>query len=163
MFRAWPKTPRWENETYSATEKIDGTNACVVVQDGSVFAQNRTRMITIDNDNFGFAKWVYENTYDLLDLGEGHHYGEWWGAGIQRRYGLDHKRFSLFQPWKCLEIPECCHIVPEVFSKVPIDQIDAIIKGFTKSIAAPDYTGNPEGVIIVSDLTRATYKYIKDK
>jgi hypothetical protein len=31
-----------------------------------------------------------------MQLGPGKHFGEWWGNGIQRNYGLTEKRFSLF-------------------------------------------------------------------
>jgi hypothetical protein len=64
-----------------------------------VAAQSRKRLITPDNDNFGFAKWVFENAADLVTLlGPGRHFGEWWGSGIQRGYGLQKgdKYFSLF-------------------------------------------------------------------
>ena len=63
------------------------------------FAQSRKRLITPEKDNYGFARWVYHNAETLVtDLGEGLHFGEWWGSGIQRGYGLEkgHKRFSLF-------------------------------------------------------------------
>ncbi|MEN6344867.1 MAG: RNA ligase family protein [Armatimonadia bacterium] len=68
-----------------------------------VFAQSRTRFITPDADNFGFAKWVEANAEGLVAaLGEGRHFGEWWGQGIQRGYGLKEKCFSLFNTsrWK---------------------------------------------------------------
>ncbi|HLE80817.1 MAG TPA: RNA ligase family protein, partial [Dehalococcoidia bacterium] len=79
------------------TEKIDGTNAQVVVlEDGRVLAGSRNRWITPEADNFGFARWVKEHEEELRSLGPGRHYGEWWGSGIQRGYGLKEKRFSLF-------------------------------------------------------------------
>ena len=31
MFIAWPKIPRYENDTVVITEKIDGTNACIAI------------------------------------------------------------------------------------------------------------------------------------
>ena len=98
-FRSYGKTPRLRRQVL-ITEKIDGTNAAVVVtEDGRVAAQSRNRLITPENDNFGFAKWVARYSEQLADtLGEGYHYGEWWGSGIQRGYGLEkgEKRFSLF-------------------------------------------------------------------
>ena len=64
-----------------------------------VFAQSRTRFITPEADNFGFAAWVKANAQNLVEiLGPGRHFGEWWGNGIQRGYGLPRgeRRFSLF-------------------------------------------------------------------
>ena len=66
-FKAWPKIPRLENTNWTITEKIDGTNACIIISnDGTeIAAQSRTRLITPDNDNAGFARWVQENKEDL--------------------------------------------------------------------------------------------------
>lgn len=64
-----------------------------------VYAQSRTRIIEPgkQTDNAGFATWVRANQVELVrHLGEGLHFGEWWGSGIQRAYGLTEKRFSLF-------------------------------------------------------------------
>lgn len=100
-FKSWGSTTR-ENKNKTITEKIDGTNACIVAQDGKVTAQSRKRIITPDDDNYGFARWVYDNAGTLLDtLGYGYHYGEWFGEGIQKNpLGIEGKRFALFHPTK---------------------------------------------------------------
>jgi len=98
-FKEWPKTPLLFRDV-TTTEKIDGTNAAIhIEEDGTVTAQSRKRLITPADDNFGFARWVDDNHDALQDtLGVGTHFGEWWGSGIQRGYGLakGEKRFSLF-------------------------------------------------------------------
>lgn len=122
-FVTWPKTPRLFRDVV-LTEKIDGTNAAVVIEEipeglecpdiavaevkdetkpfdtyFAIGAQSRKRLITRKADNFGFANWVADNAETLYrDLGPGRHYGEWWGSGIQRGYGLPkgQKLFSLF-------------------------------------------------------------------
>ena len=114
-FREFQKIPRLNREVI-VTEKIDGTNACVVVgEDGSIAAQSRSRLITPQDDNYGFAKWVEENADELRKLGPGYHYGEWWGLGVNRNYKLTEKRFSLFNVsrWEN-ERPACCHVVPVI-------------------------------------------------
>lgn len=100
-FKKWGSTPRW-HKGLTITEKIDGTNACIVIYNGEVKAQSRNRMITPDDDNAGFAKWVYENAGALTDtLGYGYHYGEWYGQGIQKNpLGIEGKRFALFHATK---------------------------------------------------------------
>lgn len=115
-FVEFPKMPRLSREII-VTEKIDGTNAQVhITEDGRIFAGSRSRWITPANDNFGFAAWVETNRQALLTLGPGSHFGEWWGAGIQRRYGQDCKRFSLFNVDRWGEIrPECCDVVPVLY------------------------------------------------
>lgn len=104
QFKGWGSTPRW-HKGLTITEKIDGTNACIVIYDGQVKAQSRKRMITPDSDNFGFAKWVYDNAGVLMDtLGFGYHYGEWFGEGIQKNpLGIEGKRFALFHATKYTE------------------------------------------------------------
>lgn len=104
QFKSWGSTTR-ENKNKTITEKIDGTNACIVAQDGKVTAQSRKRIITPDDDNYGFAKWVYDNAGALLDtLGYGYHYGEWYGEGIQKNpLGIEGKRFALFHATKYTE------------------------------------------------------------
>lgn len=97
-FEAFPKIPRL-NRGMVITEKIDGTNACVAFNDDGteMLCQSRNRAITPDADNAGFASWCHENRESLFnDLGPGRHFGEWWGRKIQRGYGLDDRRFSLF-------------------------------------------------------------------
>lgn len=103
-FKSWGSTTR-ENKNKTITEKLDGTNACIVAQNGKVTAQSRKRIITPEDDNYGFAKWVYENAGALLDtLGYGYHYGEWYGEGIQKNpLGIEGKRFALFHPTKYTE------------------------------------------------------------
>lgn len=98
-FVAWPKTYRlFTGKGIVVTEKIDGTNACIVFDgEGDMFAQSRNRIITPDNDNAGFAAWAEENRDALFySLGPGRHYGEWWGQKIGRTYGLDRRIFSVF-------------------------------------------------------------------
>lgn len=68
-------------------------------EDYLVYAQSRTKIITRgkSTDNHGFAAWVADNASTLVDdLGPGTHFGEWWGSGIQRGYGMNAKNFSLF-------------------------------------------------------------------
>lgn len=95
-FVPFPKIARFSREVI-VTEKIDGTNAQVhIADDGTITAGSRSRWITPEDDNHGFARWVAEHADDLRKLGPGSHFGEWWGAGVQRRYDLKEKRFSLF-------------------------------------------------------------------
>ena len=66
-----------------------------------VRAQSRKRIITPQNDNFGFAKWVWDNADGLANLlGYGYHYGEWYGEGIQKNpLAVQGRRWALFNTW----------------------------------------------------------------
>jgi len=164
-FKEFPKIPRL-NRTVIVTEKIDGTNACVVVgEDGAVTAQSRSRIITPDSDNFGFASWVRDHADELRQLGPGHHFGEWWGLGIQRGYGLTEKRFSLFNVTKWgKERPTCCHVVPVLAiwnGFAAVDQAVAKLRS-EGSVAAPGFM-QPEGVVAFHGQSGALFKVTMEK
>lgn len=153
-FTEFPKIPRLYRECI-ITEKIDGTNASVFVgEDDTVRAGSRTRWITPEDDNHGFARWVKDHEEELrVGLGYGLHFGEWWGAGIQRRYGLDHKRFSLFNVsrWGDDAVrPKCCHVVPVLWRGVlDTGYVNAALGDLRRegSVAAPGFM-KPEGVVV---------------
>jgi hypothetical protein len=165
-FKAFPKIPRLYREMV-VTEKLDGTNVCVVVDGDKVSAQSRNRIITSDDDNYGFAAWVQMNSPALaVALGDGYHYGEWWGQGIQRKYGIDHKRFSLFNVhrWESLPFSEYgldnVGTVPVLYrGPFDTDTIDAIIGDLilNGSVAAPGFM-KPEGVIIWHEAAQQMFK-----
>jgi hypothetical protein len=150
-FEEFPKMARLSREII-ITEKLDGTNAQVCIgEDGSFFVGSRTRWITPDNDNFGFARWAFDNKDELMNLGPGRHFGEWWGQGIQRKYGMDRKVFSLFNVSRWQDYrPACCDIVPTIYRGMFSE--DAITDAlFTLaangSIAAPGFM-KPEGIVV---------------
>jgi RNA ligase len=151
-FNAFQKIPRFSREIV-ITEKIDGTNAQIYIgEDGEFLVGSRTQWITPENDNFGFARWAYEMKEDLLLLGVGSHFGEWWGKGIQRGYGLNEKRFSLFNTslWTDKNCPSCCDVVPELYrGEFETSAITYALHALASlgSQAAPGFM-NPEGVII---------------
>jgi hypothetical protein len=46
---------------YHGTVKLHGTNSSIVITpDGEIIPQSRNRVLSLDNDNFGFAKFVIE-------------------------------------------------------------------------------------------------------
>lgn len=154
-FEAWPKTRRFEKACIVFTEKIDGTNAQIYIKDGVMKVGSRNRWITREDDNFGFANWAYDNQEELIEfLGEGRHFGEWWGQGIQRRYDMDRKVFSLFNTsrWKFIqENPDqqfICDVVPFIIRSLDYDKEELDEYFLTKSLAAAKYGveyTNPEG------------------
>lgn len=160
-FIPFPKIPRLSREII-ITEKLDGTNAQVhITEYGDILAGSRTRWITPESDNYGFASWVLGNKDELLKLGPGSHFGEWWGRGIQRGYGLNERKFSLFNStrWET-ERPECCDVVPVIFQGMfdtqVIDSVLATLKQ-SGSIAAPGFM-NPEGVVVFHVAGRVVFK-----
>lgn len=186
-FIAFPKIARFSREVI-VTEKIDGTNACVAVipkevidssvlgapivaevGDHYIFAGSRTRWVRPQDDNHGWARWVVENADALATLGEGRHFGEWWGSGIQRGYGLPkgEKRFSLFNVsrWEH-ERPACCHVVPVLMRSGGLDTIDVPgimqMLGFAGSRAAPGFM-KPEGIVIFHAQGNVAFKKTFDK
>ena len=189
-FQEFPKLARLSRECV-ITEKIDGTNAQVFIYDPlentqaqegftsaadasgkvwNIMAGSRTRWVTPASDNHGFAKWVWENADQLVHLGPGRHFGEWWGQGIQRKYGMSEKRWSLFNVARwCLHgeepqpiltadprivkmqevLPACCHLVPVLRRGIfTTDLCESALNDLREqgSFAAPGFR-NPEGIV----------------
>jgi hypothetical protein len=185
-FRKFDKIPRFRRDII-ITEKIDGTNGCILVAERSlvddyhqshwpfmpagdylILVGSRKRWLNgIDKsgDNYGFRKWVGANRDELVTLGPGRHYGEWWGAGIQRRYGLtdNDKRFSLFNTARWGEHnpnPSCTSVVPVLntgaMSGATIDMALTELE-FHGSTAAPGFM-KPEGIVIYMTQARRLFK-----
>lgn len=148
------------------TEKIDGTNAQVVItEDGQVLAGSRTRWITPGKttDNYGFAAWVEEHADELRTLGVGQHFGEWYGKGIQRGYGLEERRFALFNAirWEFNpDRPACCEVVPVLWQGEmrAVDDALTLLKA-AGSRAVPGFM-NPEGIVVWHDAARQYFKVL---
>lgn len=170
-FSGFPKMARLSRECL-ITEKIDGTNAQILItEDGDFLTGSRKRWITPDDDNFGFSAWAHENKEELMKLGAGRHFGEWWGKGIQRKYGLEEKRFSLFNVarWHlsgnepkvipCADpriikhsevLPSCCHLVPQLYrGEFRTSIVDNLLEDLDVygSVAALGFM-KPEGVVV---------------
>jgi hypothetical protein len=177
-FEAFPKIPRLSRQVI-VTEKIDGTNAQVYIEEMSglnepgyaasigsyrLYAGSRTRLITPgkETDNYGFAAWVRENAQELVHLGPGRHFGEWYGKGIQRNYGLTERRFALFNTslWNNNNPPpSCCSVVPVLCSgelhEAPDEAMGRLL--LEGSIAAPGFN-RPEGIVVFHTASRTLFK-----
>lgn len=186
-FEAFPKIPRLHRPVI-ITEKIDGTNASITIVDGAqgerhLFPASRNRYLTLESDNYGFARWVKEHEEELKQLGPGRHFGEWWGQGIQRNYGMNRKVFSLFnvtrwedrgatfktvwpeyfpRPENLIPAPECCSVVPvlDILPRFDCAWIETILKVLEEegSIVAPGFM-NPEGIVACHFQSRSLFKY----
>lgn len=192
-FTPFPKIPRLFKPVV-ISEKIDGTNGAIRIVPKSeggylsagnlayendthfVWAQSRNRDIFPDSDNFGFAKWVWKNADNLTtELGEGVHFGEWWGSGINRGYGFKNgeKKFSLFNRgrWGVFDEYEGKHptvpgldVVPAVyegdFNTVVVEMAMDTLKQIG-SYAAPGFM-DPEGVVIYHSAAGQLFKVTYD-
>jgi len=189
-FETFPKIARLSRECV-ITEKIDGTNAQIYITetlslddegcplhrvgaDGPwIAAGSRNRWITPEDDNYGFARWVRDNAEELILLGPGRHFGEWWGRGIQRGYGLSEKRFSLFNVGRWWHWgqgtfddtvgkpgPQCCNTVPILYQdEFTTGNIDDTLRtlGLVGSQASPGFM-DPEGIVIWHTAAKTLFK-----
>ena len=192
-FIPWPKTPRWSNETITVTEKIDGTNAQInitycgkgvnwngeveplavrTLENGDqqiLQAGSRNRWLTVQDDNFGFAKWCVENQTGLFDIFQhGRIYGEWWGQGIQRGYDCPGKLFSMFNtrfPIERCSSVEGLTVVPVLYEGKYSDEV---IKDLANDLVKNGSRASPgfmkvEGLCIYMHSTDRVYKVVIDK
>lgn len=190
-FHPQPKIARF-NRQVIVTEKIDGTNAAVLVhEDGRVEACSKNRvLIDSEPDNFGFRAWVKQNEDGLRQLGPGLHRGEWWGQGIGRKYGGRPKTFSLFNvqrwfdprgtyplPQSFIEfikannivqqpLPDCVSLVPVlgVVSRPDGPVIDALLGTLRDhgSVAQPGFA-KPEGIVLFHTSSQQLFKITTEK
>jgi len=185
-FVDFKKIPRLSRDII-VTEKLDGSNGQIYIAKEEeltslddyffieehllarkdnllMFAGSRNRWLQIgkQTDNMAFASWVKENAEELFQLGEGRHFGEWYGKGIQRGYGLEEKRFALFNVSKWVakddfitiekqqHAPACCSVVPVMyegpFDTTTINDVLDILKK-NGSLAVHGYM-KPEGICV---------------
>lgn len=181
-FEAFPKIARL-NRDCVITEKLDGTNAQLMVvpyeeatpeqrnasdrietTQGLLYAGSRTRWIAPGKitDNFGFAGWVWDNAEELVKLGPGRHFGEWWGKGIQRGYGLAERRFSLFNTHRWSDPasrPECVGCVPVLYQgPFSTDKVSHCVSQLATFGSAAAPFDNPEGVIVFHTAQNSLFK-----
>ncbi len=170
-FVEFPKIARWSRDVI-VTEKIDGTNGCISIgEDGSMQIGSRSRWLTPETgDNHGFMLWALTHRDELLKLGPGRHFGEWWGSGIQRGYGLTkgEKRFSLFNVnrWGAVGArPACCGVVPTLWagSLDDLSVVDVMESlRLLGSQAAPGFM-KPEGIVIFHAQGNVAFKKTYEK
>lgn len=172
IFKAWPKIQRYdEGISIVITEKIDGTNACIIVDEGKVLGiQSRKRLITPDKDNMGFASWVTEHEEQLATLGTGYHFGEWAGPGIQKNpLGLEQKEFFLFNPFRHNE--EYFNWLNPQLSRGKVQSVPLLYQGkYTPGIVESTFEEldanteyKPEGVMIYFPKADSYIKHVVNK
>ena len=173
-FIPFPKIPRGTSgEQITITEKLDGTNACIIVQiniDGIpevISVQSRKRIIGVGDDNYGFAQWVYDQGPQLAEkLGEGYHYGEWYGLGIQKNPHMKTtKRLALFnsERWQDgrQQRPEGVECVPILYEGPWTDEIiDSTM--FQLRMDATELQYKAEGIVIWYHKSRRYEKFTYD-
>ena len=98
---------------YFATVKLHGTNAGIrLLEDGTLVAQSRSRDLTPEDDNAGFAAFVVEHAElirkFLFNNKPGVVFGEWCGGNIQKGVALNQlqKQFVVFAATDWSEEPQ---------------------------------------------------------
>jgi hypothetical protein len=195
-FQEFEKISRLNREVI-VTEKIDGTNGQVHIRpaEGSQLemgydiqvdiggvphymragSRNRWVLHLGTDDNNGFGRWVHQHAHELAALGPGAHFGEWWGAGIQRKYGCKDKHWSLFNVGRWADshrssaqprsekqqyAPSCCHVVPILTTGIGLHEaVERALQLLRDhgSMAAPGFRA-PEGVVAFHTHSRTLFK-----
>ncbi len=169
-FKSFDKILHIDKICMNITQKLHGTNAQVYIYKDEndsfqIKAGSRSRWLTEENDNYSFAKFVQEHKKDLIEmLGEGRHYGEWCGPGINLGEGLKEKTFFLFnwKRWLNKYLPPNVALIPLLYEgDLSLDAIEEtmeklktngsfLVKGYMK----------PEGIVV--DIDGKLYKNVFD-
>lgn len=111
----------------NCTEKIHGTYAGVVYSDSQLYAQSRNKVVTIGDDNAGFALFVEQHktllinictvlkqVYNLSDSDIIVLSGEWAGGSIQKNSALSgvDKKFLIFPQFRVIHADESTSTLP---------------------------------------------------
>jgi len=169
-FKSFREIKAYRRLRLSITQKIHGTNAqvCIFPDTGGYLHLKvgcRTRWITPESDNFGFAAFVYANKEEFISkLGEGTHHGEWAGPGINSGEGLKEKTFVLFnfERYQDLPLPPQTVLVPVLYDDVP-ESINNVIDNTFEDLKSsgsklvPGFA-HPEGIVI--SLNGSTFKKV---
>lgn len=167
------------------TQKIHGTNAHILISevvehsgyspeplievDGKFYilkVGSRNRYIFPGDDNYGFASFVHANKEEFIrKLGNGIHYGEWAGPGINSGEGLTQKTFVLFNHWRFppeRPLPPQTVVVPVIYKGgVDLQWVERSMELLKTqgSYLAPGFM-RPEGVVI--EMAGVRYKKVFD-
>lgn len=145
---------------YGAKIKLHGTNAAVRIEpDMSVHAQSRSRDITPDKDNAGFATWVMSNeaawfaTRRNLDFPPESitFFGEWAGKGIQKNDAvtkLNQKYFFVF----AVQVGEKMITTPADIEELIPDLDDVLVLPWDMLFDQPIDFNDPEQCQSFADL-----------
>jgi hypothetical protein len=182
-FTEFPSIKRMDSIGMSITQKLHGTNAQVYIErlegdppiiesedvnfikkvDDVIYllkVGSRTRWITPDNDNYGFAGFIYANAEEFIrKLGPGRHDGEWVGPGINSTEGFTEKTFVLFDFWKWppeRALPLRTQVVPVLYNgQADISKVGEVMADLKAngSKAVPGFM-NVEGVVVSLGGTR---------
>lgn len=162
-YNSFPSIERLENIYCIISEKIDGTNGLIEINETNVRFGSRNRYISFSDDNAGFANFFKDYEARFKDAAKDittdesyplRIYGEWFGRGIQRGYGLKDKffmPFSFFYGEKLIEYQVPNVIAPNIMytGKFSMEVVSAcmqqlklngsgIVKGYKQ----------PEGIVI---------------
>lgn len=85
--------------TFYGSVKLHGTNAGIGFADnGAIWAQSRSQIVTTDADHMGFAAWVRDNVAAIPPLKSAVIFGEWCGGNIQKGVAIG-KLPKMFVPF----------------------------------------------------------------
>ena len=130
--KAYPDLYPNSQVTYKAKVKLHGTNAAIqCYSDGTVIAQSRTQIISENNDNAGFAKFVKQNESAFNLKNDMILFGEWAGKSIQSSVAVSQldKSFYIFAAKS---------LVDDTFIIEP-DQLKAMIGNISNTFVIPWY------------------------
>lgn len=168
-YNSFPSIERLENIYCVISEKIDGTNGLIEINETNVRFGSRNRYISFSDDNAGFANFFRHYEARFEDVAKDiitkepessdesyplRIYGEWFGCGIQRGYGLKDKffmPFSFFYGEKLIEYQVPNVITPNIMytGKFSMEVVNTCMQQLklNGSGVVKDYK-QPEGIVI---------------
>ena len=155
---------------YGAKIKLHGTNAAVrITPDREVVAQSRSRDITPEKDNAGFATWVHGNSEEWASCKalpgmrtDVIFFGEWAGKGIQKNDAvtkLDQKYFFVF----AVQIGDSMITTPADIEELIPDLDDVIVLPWDMLFETEVDYNDPDACQTFADLLNEKVKEVGER
>ncbi|MEO1270010.1 MAG: RNA ligase family protein, partial [Myxococcota bacterium] len=131
---------------YRAKIKLHGTNCGIQITPSGLIPQSRTRLLELNSDYKGFARWVDANRslFEAMEPGITV-FGEWCGRGIEKGTGIasiDRKVFAVFAVQQGRGEGACIEFEPEVLRALLPEHPDLFVLPWYGEPLTLDY-GDP--------------------
>lgn len=155
--------------SYRAKVKLHGTNAAVqVTPEGTLECQSRERIITPEDDNYGFARWVNSRREEWLTtiMPGTVVFGEWAGPGVMKSVAVSKIPEKVFAVFAMLVpngkggrdlIVEPSEIANILCPRTPC----AVLPWYGDFVVTVDWDGTPEALTPMLDRINAEVRAVE--
>lgn len=144
--------------SYRGKIKLHGTNSGIRLFNGEIAAQSRTQIINTQNDNCGFAKFVFQNENYWKSLSTKYTdaviFGEWCGPGIQKGTAIQKIPNKIFAVFAIVNNGYVVYEPEEIKTILGNTPPDVYVLPWYTDIITVEYKDTEKSQIIADDLNK---------